>query len=135
VLPLFRDIYLCDFNRLLYIYWSKTFDKMPLPDMTSPITKAKPLPPTLTSLPTELHLLIASHLTYPDALSLKHSNQHFFSLVCTDVDLKIEWLIDRRRLHLDCPHDKGCELGSDMKFCRGSVRYVSMLLTTLLPIH
>ncbi|CAG8960819.1 hypothetical protein HYFRA_00002356 [Hymenoscyphus fraxineus] len=77
---------------------------------------------TFTSLPTEIHLLIASNLTYPDALSLKHTNQYFYSLVYTGVNLKIEWLIERRRLHLDCPHDKGCELGSDMRFCRGSVR-------------
>jgi hypothetical protein len=76
------------------------------------------------SLPTELHLQIASYLTYPDALSLKHTNQHFYGFVDAGVDLKVEWLIERRTLHLDCPHDKGCELGSDMRFCRGSVRYV-----------
>lgn len=79
---------------------------------------------SLMDLPAELHLLVASHLTYPDALSLKHTNQHFYNLTYTGVNLKIEWLIERRRLHLDCPHDKGCELGSDMRFCRGSVRYV-----------
>jgi hypothetical protein len=76
------------------------------------------------SLPTELHLQIASYLTYPDALSLKHTSQHFYGFVDAGVDLKVEWLIERRTLHLDCPHDKGCELGSDMRFCRGSVRYV-----------
>lgn len=42
----------------------------------------------------------------------------------TGVNLKVEWLIERRTLHLDCPHDKKCELGSDMRFCRGSVRLV-----------
>lgn len=77
--------------------------------------------PTLATLPTELHLLVSSHLTYPDALSLKHTNRYFYYLVCTDVELKIEWLIERRTLHLDCPHDKKCELGSDTKFCRGSI--------------
>jgi len=76
------------------------------------------------NLPTELHLQIASYLTYPDALSLKHTNRHFYGFVYTGGDLMIEWLIERRTLHLDCPHDKGCELGSDMRFCRGSVRYV-----------
>lgn len=79
---------------------------------------------SLMDLPTELHLQIASYLTYPDALSLKHTNRHFYSFVYTGVNLKIDWLIERRRLHLDCPHDKGCELGSDMQFCRGSVRCV-----------
>lgn len=81
-------------------------------------------PPTIMSLPTELHLLISSHLTYPDALSLKHTSRHFYSFVYTGVNLKIEWLIERRTLHLDCPHDKSCELGSDLRFCRGSVRFV-----------
>jgi len=85
---------------------------------------------TFMNLPTELHLQIASYLTYPDALSLKHTNRHFYGFVYTGVNLKIEWLIERRRLHLDCPHDKGCELGSDMRFCRGSVRYVFCSLAT-----
>ncbi|CZR62127.1 uncharacterized protein PAC_12024 [Phialocephala subalpina] len=76
----------------------------------------------LMELPTELHLQISQYLTYPDALSLKHTNRHFNSFVYTGVHLKVEWLIKRRILHLDCPHDRGCELGSDMRFCRGSVR-------------
>lgn len=57
----------------------------------------------LMSLPTELHLLISKNLTYPDALSLKHTNQHFHDLVYTGVNLKIEWLIERRTLHLVSP--------------------------------
>ncbi|KUJ16947.1 uncharacterized protein LY89DRAFT_585731 [Mollisia scopiformis] len=77
---------------------------------------------SLMDLPTELHLQIASYLTYPDALSLKHTSRHFYGFVYTGVNLKVEWLIKRRILHLDCPHDRGCELGSDMRFCRGSVR-------------
>jgi hypothetical protein len=76
---------------------------------------------TLMTLPPELHLLVSKHLTYPDALSLKHTNRHFFRLVYTGVNLKIEWLIERRRLHLDCPNDRKCELGSDIRFCRGSI--------------
>lgn len=79
-------------------------------------------PTSLTDLPPEIHLLITPYLSYPDALSLKHTNRHFYNLVYTGVNLKIEWLIERRRLHLDCPHDKACELGSDRTFCRGSVR-------------
>lgn len=75
-------------------------------------------------LPTELHLQIASYLTYPDALSLKHAHRRFYSIVYTGVNLKIEWLIERRTLHLDCLHDQSCELGSDTRFCRGSVRFV-----------
>lgn len=80
---------------------------------------------SFATLPTELHLQIASYLTYPDALSLKHTDRHFYSFIYIGVNLKVEWLINRRTLHLDCPHNKKCELGSDMRFCRGSVRYVS----------
>ena len=88
----------------------------------APNSSPNPTSPTLLSLPTEIHLLIASQLAYPDALSLKHTSQHFYDLVYTGINLKVEWLIERRTLHLDCPHNKSCELGSDMKFCRGSVR-------------
>lgn len=75
----------------------------------------------LMSLPTELHIAVSQHLIYPDALSLKHTNRHFRDLVRTDVTLKIEWLLERRRLHLDCPNSHKCDLGSDLRFCRGSV--------------
>lgn len=87
--------------------------------------------PTFTTLPPEIHLLIAQHLIYPDALSLKHANRHFYRLVDTGVRLKVEWLMERRLLHLECPSDQRCDLGSDLRFCRGSVKYVfcSALLT------
>ncbi|KAL2267218.1 hypothetical protein VTJ83DRAFT_4495 [Remersonia thermophila] len=75
----------------------------------------------LMSLPPEIHLLIAGYLIYPDALSLKHANQYFYYLVDTGVELKVEWLMERRMLHLECPNDKRCDLGSDLRFCRGSV--------------
>ena len=84
--------------------------------------------PTLSSLPPELHLLIAQHLIYPDALSLKHTNRHFYQLVDTGVRLKVEWLMERRLLHLECPSDQRCDLGSDLRFCRGSVKYVFFCL-------
>jgi hypothetical protein len=79
--------------------------------------------PTLSTLPPELHLLIAQHLIYPDALSLKYANRHFYQLVDTGVQLKVEWLMERRLLHLECPSDQRCDLGSDLRFCRGSVKY------------
>ncbi|KAL1902489.1 hypothetical protein Sste5346_001470 [Sporothrix stenoceras] len=81
-----------------------------------------PQPPrSLMSLPPELHIQIAKQLIYPDALSLKHSSRYFYNFVDTGVNLKIEWLISRRLLHLDCPNDTRCDLGSDLRFCRGSV--------------
>ena len=49
---------------------------------------------SLMDLPTELHMQIANYLTYPDALSLKHTNRHFKGWVYTGVNLKIEWLIE-----------------------------------------
>lgn len=76
----------------------------------------------LERLPPELHLLISQQLIYPDALSLKHTSRYFYSLVDTGLELKVEWLIERRTLHLECPNDRRCDLGSDLKFCRGSVR-------------
>ncbi|UZP45698.1 hypothetical protein NXS19_013510 [Fusarium pseudograminearum] len=75
----------------------------------------------LMSLPTEIHLTISEFLIYPDALSLKHTNAHFYSLVDTGINLKVEWLVERRSLHLECPNDRRCDLGSDLRFCRGSV--------------
>ncbi|KAK2046389.1 F-box domain-containing protein [Colletotrichum somersetense] len=72
-------------------------------------------------LPAEIHLLISKQLIYPDALSLKHTSSYFYYLVDTGVRLKVEWLMERRMLHLECPNDKRCDLGSDLRFCRGSV--------------
>ncbi|EAQ87632.1 hypothetical protein CHGG_04251 [Chaetomium globosum CBS 148.51] len=77
---------------------------------------------TLASLPPEIHLLIVEHLIYPDALSLKHTNRYFYNVVDTGVELKVEWLMERRLLHLECPSDSRCDLGSDLRFCRGSVK-------------
>ena len=81
-------------------------------------------PATFASLPTEIHLLISKLLIYPDALSLKHTNRHFYNLVDTGVRLKVEWLVERRMLHLECPNNIRCDLGSDLRFCRGSVACV-----------
>ncbi|ATY67083.1 F-box domain-containing [Cordyceps militaris] len=79
-------------------------------------------PTGFSSLPTELHSLVAQHLSYPDALSLKQTSRHFRALVRTGAALKVEWLLERRRLHLDCPNSRSCDLGSDLRFCRGSVQ-------------
>ncbi|KFA76057.1 hypothetical protein S40288_00358 [Stachybotrys chartarum IBT 40288] len=73
------------------------------------------------SLPAELHLAMSKHLIYPDALSLKHTSRYLYGLVNTGVKLKVAWLVERRSLHLECPNDRRCDLGSDLRFCRGSV--------------
>ena len=93
--------------------------------------QSKAITASLVRLPTELQLLVTRNLTYPDALSLKHTNRHFYDIVYTGVNLKIEWLIERRRLDLDRPHDKKCELDSDLRFCKGIVRYAMMILLRL----
>lgn len=82
----------------------------------------------LMQLPTEIHLLISKELTYPDALSLKHTSRYFYNLVDTGVRLKVAWLMERRMLHLDCPNDRKCNLRTDLEFCRGSVTSVPPLL-------
>ncbi|ODA77837.1 hypothetical protein RJ55_06439 [Drechmeria coniospora] len=88
---------------------------------SGPAPERKPAQVCFLSLPTELHLVIAELLIYPDALSLKHTNRHFYGLVDTGIELKVDWLMERRRMHLECPNDKRCDLGSDLRFCRGSV--------------
>lgn len=87
---------------------------------------------TLFDLPPEIHLLISKQLIYPDALSLKHTSGYFFYLVDTGIKLKIDWLVERRRLHLECPNDRRCDLGSDLRFCRGSVRCAAAHFLSLL---
>lgn len=91
------------------------------PAPTTPRSAAEAAGLGLTSLPTEIHVAIAQHLAYPDALSLKHASRHFRGLVRTDIQLKVAWLLERRRLHLECPSSHRCDLGSDLRFCRGSV--------------
>ncbi|KAK1775220.1 hypothetical protein QBC45DRAFT_454154 [Copromyces sp. CBS 386.78] len=78
--------------------------------------------PSFIDLPAEIHLLITEQLIYPDALSMKHVNRYFYNLVDTGVRKKVEWLCQCRKIHLGCPNDKRCDLGSDVRFCRGSVR-------------
>ena len=90
---------------------------------------------SLLDLPPEIHVLISQQLIYPDALSLKHTNRFFYHLVNTGIELKIEWLLERRRLHLECPNTQRCELGSDLRFCRGSVKYVLSLPLSLPHTH
>ncbi|KAI0869579.1 F-box domain-containing protein [Hypoxylon argillaceum] len=84
---------------------------------SKPVSRA-----SLAGLPTELHLLIAKHLTYPDALSLKFTSRHFFYLVDTGVRLKVAWLMERGSLHLECPNNGHCDLRTDLRFCRGRVK-------------
>lgn len=104
------------------------------PETTAPVERPPgdhSQPPSFATLPPEIHILISKQLTYPDALSLKHTNRYFYNLVGTGVKLKVDWLVERRLLHLECPNH-GCDLGSDLRFCRGSIRCVPLPNTHLM---
>ncbi|PYH92675.1 hypothetical protein BO71DRAFT_451269 [Aspergillus ellipticus CBS 707.79] len=72
-------------------------------------------------LPTELHLHISTFLTYPDALALKHTCRHFYSLVYTGVHLKVDWFVERFERKLECPMEK-CSFRTDEAFCNKRIR-------------
>lgn len=74
-------------------------------------------------LPPELHTMISSYLSYPDALALKHTCRHFNSLVYTGVHLKVDWLVERYERRLECPMEK-CSLQTDESFCNWHVRRI-----------
>ncbi|PWY88580.1 hypothetical protein BO94DRAFT_44462 [Aspergillus sclerotioniger CBS 115572] len=75
----------------------------------------------LLDLPTELHLHISTFLTYPDALALKHTCRHFYSLVYTGVHLKVDWFVERFERKLECPMEK-CSFRTDEAFCNKRIR-------------
>ncbi|PGH09210.1 hypothetical protein AJ79_05739 [Helicocarpus griseus UAMH5409] len=89
-------------------------------EMSSP----SPLSPSpFMSLPTELHAHIASYLSYPDALALKHTNAYFYALVPTGLALKVNWILERCRLKLRVPF-KTCEFRTDKTFCNREIREI-----------
>ncbi|KAL3468056.1 hypothetical protein BJX64DRAFT_282939 [Aspergillus heterothallicus] len=92
---------------------------------STPTSSIPVLPPhfRLMELPTELHLNIASFLTYPDALALKHTCRHFYSFVYTGVHLKVDWLVERFERKLECPMEK-CSFRTDEAFCNWRIRRI-----------
>ena len=77
------------------------------------------LPSPLLALPLELQFLIIPHLSYPDALALKHTHPHFYSIVNTSVRLKVAWLLERKERRLEWPQ-KMCAMKTDAAFCGGN---------------
>lgn len=77
----------------------------------------------LMGLPTELHFQISSYLSYPDALALKHTSRHFYSMVYTGVHLKVDWLVQRFEHKLECPLEK-CSFRTDEAFCNRRIRRI-----------
>ncbi|KAF7588522.1 hypothetical protein BBP40_005549 [Aspergillus hancockii] len=93
--------------------------------MEQNIPQGMQVPPqySLMDLPTELHILISSYLPYPDALALKHTSHHFYSLVYTGVHLKVDWLVERFEWKLECPMEK-CSFRTDESFCNQRIRRI-----------
>ncbi|KAJ5917328.1 hypothetical protein N7466_010882 [Penicillium verhagenii] len=77
----------------------------------------------LLAFPTEIHFQIASYLSYPDALALKHTSRHFYGAVNTNVRLKVQWLVERFERKLECPMEK-CSFRTDEDFCNKQVRRI-----------
>jgi hypothetical protein len=94
---------------------------MDSPDTAEMATAASNL--NLLDLPSELHIQIASFLSYPDALALKHSCRHFYSMVYTGVHLKVNWLVERFERKLECPMEK-CSFRTDEAFCNWRIRRI-----------
>ena len=66
---------------------------------------------------------IASFLPYPDALALKHTCRHFYTMVYTGVHLKVDWLVERFERKLECPMEK-CSFRTDEAFCNWRIRRI-----------
>lgn len=77
----------------------------------------------LLYLPSEIHMHIASFLSYPDALALKHTCHHFYSMVYTGVHLKVDWFVERFERKLECPMEK-CSFRTDEVFCNDRIRRI-----------
>lgn len=90
-------------------------------------TLAATSPPPLLALPLELQYLIISHLSYPDALALKHTHPHFYDLVKTSVSLKVAWLLERKERNLEWPQKK-CAMKTDATFCGGNSEVRAIML-------
>ncbi|EEQ27491.1 F-box domain-containing protein [Microsporum canis CBS 113480] len=102
--------------------------KKALVDSFRSTTTTKPTVPisnkqSFLHLPTEIHLHIASLLSYPDALALKHTSSYLYSLVRTDLPLRVDWIIERHEKGLTVPKKK-CQLGTDESFCNSEVNQI-----------
>ncbi|EXJ57603.1 hypothetical protein A1O7_07951 [Cladophialophora yegresii CBS 114405] len=73
---------------------------------------------TLTSLPPELHHMIASHLTYPDLLSLKLTDKYFSHLVTPKLHVRtrVRWVQSRHAQCLPVPMSTKLSFISDAMF-------------------
>ena len=72
----------------------------------------------LFSLPPELHHMIASHLTYPDLLSLKLTSMYFCDLIAPKltVRMRVHWVQTRQAQRLPVPISSKLSFKSDALF-------------------
>ena len=69
-------------------------------------------------LPTELHLEIQAHLTYPDLLALRHTHPYFLNSLQPTIIDRVNWLLSRTELGLPIPTAARLNLKTDAQFCR-----------------
>jgi hypothetical protein len=72
--------------------------------------------PSLFTLPPELHLLIFTHLPWPDLLALKHAHPYFYVNIPTTVRQRVSWLLSRAPCGLGLPQEK-VNMKTDADFC------------------
>lgn len=82
-----------------------------------------PEPSQLLILPLELQYLIFPHLSYPDALALKHTHPQFYHIINTSVRMKVAWLLERKERGLEWPQ-KMCAMKTDALFCVDEVKEI-----------
>jgi hypothetical protein len=86
------------------------------PDTSLSLPTHRPLL-TILHLPPELHLLIFSHLPWPDLLALKHTHPYFYHNIPTTVRQRVTWLLSRAPCGLGFPQEK-VNTKTDTDFCR-----------------
>ena len=103
---------------------SRQKDKIPAvsspDDIDSNPEKTPSIEKNLVSLPPEIHHIIASHLPYPDLLSLSLTTQ-YFSVIITPkltVKLRVDWVQSRYAAYLPVPQATRLSFISDALFVR-----------------
>jgi hypothetical protein len=73
---------------------------------------------SIASLPPEVHHMIASHLSYPDLLSLKLTDKYFDTLISPklNVRLRVDWVRNRISQHLPVPKRGKLSFRNDSQF-------------------
>ena len=70
----------------------------------------------LLTLPTEIQMLVACHLPYPDLLALKLTHPTFHSLIYPTVYDRVDWLLSRPAQGLSIPSSAACSFKTDREF-------------------